>query len=181
MASSPQASPSLAGSVRRVTWCPISDGVYCPVATAGPPSGSSLRNSRKRRPRLSRIGGNERTSRREPMLHGGPACCSRVCSCSRVCRPNERRTKGGSMQREMSFRRGLGVLAAVLMLAGVAPAYAQTQGMDRRDDRRDNRAGGRAAKQACKAGDEKTRAECRQVKRDTKHGTNQAPAPKPEQ
>ncbi len=36
------------------------------------------------------------------------------------------------MQREMSFRRGLGVLAAVLMLAGVAPAYAQTQGMDRR-------------------------------------------------
>src|SRR5205809_5225941 len=37
----------------------------------------------------------------------------------------ERRTKGGSMQREMSFRRGLGVLAAVLMLAGVAPAYAQ--------------------------------------------------------
>jgi len=85
------------------------------------------------------------------------------------------------MQREMSFRRGLGVLAAVLMLAGLAPAYAQTQGMDRRDDRRDNRAGGRAAKQACKAGDEKTRAECRQVKRDSKHGTNQAPAPKPEQ
>src|SRR5256885_11454048 len=68
-------------------------------------------------------GENERTSRREPMLHGGPACCSRVCSCSRVCRPNERRTKGGSMQREMSFRRGLGVLAAVLMLAGVAAAW----------------------------------------------------------
>jgi hypothetical protein len=42
--------------------------------------------------------------------------------------------------------------------------------MDRRDDRRDDRAGGRAAKQECKAGDEKTRAECRQVKRDTKHG-----------
>jgi hypothetical protein len=73
------------------------------------------------------------------------------------------------MQRGASFRRGVGVLAAIVMLAVVAPAYAQTQGMERRDDRRDDRAGGRAAKQACKAGDEKTRAECRQVKRTTKH------------
>ena len=70
-------------------------------------------------------------------------------------------------------RRGVRVLAAIVMLAVVAPAYAQTQGMNRRDDRRDDRAGGRAAKQACKAGDEKTRAECRQVKRTTKHGTAQ--------
>lgn len=68
--------------------------------------------------------------------------------------------------------RGVRVLAAIVMLAAVAPAYAQTQGMNRRDDRRDDRAGGRAAKQACKAGDEKTRAECRQVKRTTKHGTH---------
>ena len=92
------------------------------------------------------------------------------------------------MQQRMSFRGGLGVLAAVLMLAGVAPAYAQTQGMDRRDDRGDNRAGARAEKQACKAGDEKTRAECRHDKRDTKqHGrqggdadkANEAPAAKP--
>ena len=76
------------------------------------------------------------------------------------------------MQR--TSRRGVRVLAAVVMLAVVAPAYAQTQGMERRDDRRDSRAGGRAAKQACKAGDEKTRAECRQVKRTTKHhGTPQ--------
>ena len=75
------------------------------------------------------------------------------------------------MQGRMVFRRGMGVLAAIVMLAVVAPAYAQTQGMNRRDDRRDDRAGGRAAKQACKAGDEKTRAECRQVKRTTKHGT----------
>ena len=66
-------------------------------------------------------------------------------------------------------RRGMGVLAAIVMLAVVAPAYAQTQGMERRDEHRDSRAGGRAAKQACKAGDEKTRAECRQVKRTTKH------------
>jgi hypothetical protein len=71
------------------------------------------------------------------------------------------------MQR--SSRRGVGVLAGIVMLAVVAPAYAQTQGMERRDNRRDSRAGGRAAKQACKAGDEKTRAECRQVKRTTKH------------
>jgi hypothetical protein len=76
-------------------------------------------------------------------------------------------------------------LAAILMCGVVASASAQTQGMDRRDDRRDHRAGGRAAKQACKAGDEKTRAECRQVKRDTKHGSNDAgtastaPAPTP--
>ena len=89
------------------------------------------------------------------------------------------------MQRRMNFRRGMGALAAIVMLASFAPAYAQTQGMEHRDDRRDNRAGGRAAKQACKAGDEKTRAECRQVKHTTKHGTGggevQAPATNPPQ
>jgi len=89
------------------------------------------------------------------------------------------------MQRRTSFRRGMEVLAVIVMLAVVAPAYAQTQGMEHRDNRRDNRAGGRAAKQACKAGDEKTRAECRHVKRTTKHGTGggevQAPATKPPQ
>jgi hypothetical protein len=91
--------------------------------------------------------------------------------------------KENRMERRTSSRRCLGVLAAIVMLAVVAPAYPQTQGMDRRDDRRDSRAGGRAAKQACKAGDEKTRAECRQVKRTTKHGTHpggaEAPAPNP--
>ena len=52
--------------------------------------------------------------------------------------------------------------------------------------RTDGRAGGRAAKQACKAGDEKTRAECRHVKRTTKHDAgevevkpNEAPATNP--
>ena len=92
------------------------------------------------------------------------------------------------MQRRMSFRRGVGALAAMVVLVGIPPAYAQTQGMEHRDDRRDDRAGGRAAKQACKAGDEKTRAECRQTKRTTKHGgqqgggggtANEAPAANP--
>jgi hypothetical protein len=89
------------------------------------------------------------------------------------------------MQRRMNFRRGMGALAAVVTLASVAPVYAQTQGMERRDERQDTRAGGRAAKQACKAGDEKTRAECRQVKHTTKQhgrqGTTNAPAQPPAQ
>ena len=82
---------------------------------------------------------------------------------------------------------GTAALAAFLMLLSVAPSYAQTQGMERRDNRRDNRAGGRAAKQACKAGDEKTNPECRQLKRTTKQagreamhgGAPQAPQPPP--
>ena len=68
----------------------------------------------------------------------------------------------------MSFWRNLGVLATVVMLAGIVPASAQTQGMGRRNERRDDRAAARAAKQACKAGDEKTRADCRQIKRQAK-------------
>jgi len=72
------------------------------------------------------------------------------------------------MRRRMSFWRSVGVLATVMMLAGVAPASAQTQGMGRRNERRDDRAAARAAKQACKAGDEKTRADCRQMKREAK-------------
>ena len=76
------------------------------------------------------------------------------------------------MQRMISLRRGVGVLALVT-LVGAVPVYAQTGGMERRDDRRDDRGAGRDAKQDCKAGDEKSRAECRDVKRDTKHGGNQ--------
>ena len=89
------------------------------------------------------------------------------------------------MQHMRGSRRSVSVLAAVLMCALGAPAYAQTQGMDRRDDHRDDRDAGRAAKQDCKAGDEKSRAECREQKRDTKHGSNDAgtantaPAPTP--
>ena len=86
------------------------------------------------------------------------------------------------MQRMMSLQRGVGVLAALVVLAGAVPVYAQTGGMERRDDRRDDRSAGRSAKQACKAGDEKSRAECRHEKRDTKHGggtANAAPAAQP--
>ena len=93
------------------------------------------------------------------------------------------------MQRKIRFWRSVGVLAAVVVLAGIAPASSQTQVMERRDARRDNRAAARAAKQACKAGDEKSRAECRQVKRDVKQtgrnddgsNANAATAPKPAQ
>jgi hypothetical protein len=95
------------------------------------------------------------------------------------------------MQRKMRFWRGVGVLAAVVVLAGgIAPASAQTQGSERRAERRDVRGGARAAKQACKAGDEKSRADCRQMKREVKQtglpngggsNANAAPVPKPAQ
>ena len=69
------------------------------------------------------------------------------------------------MERRMGLRRASCALAAVVTLACVVPTYAQTQGMERREGARD-------VKQACKAGDEKTRAECRQVKRTTKHSAH---------
>jgi len=90
--------------------------------------------------------------------------------------------------RKRFIRKGAAAVVAALMMLGVGSAYAQTQGMERRDDRRDHRSGGRAEKQACKAGDEKTRAECRQVKRTTKQQgrhdggqQNTAPATTPAQ
>ena len=70
--------------------------------------------------------------------------------------------------RKSFMRKGAAAVVAALMVLSVGSAYAQTQGMERRDDRQDDRAGARDVKQACKAGDEKTRAECRQDKRDTK-------------
>jgi hypothetical protein len=102
-----------------------------------------------------------------------------VCSTGRIAARKE-----NSMQRMMSLRRGVGVLAGLVALAGAVPVYAQTGGMERRDERQDDRGAGRAAKQDCKAGDEKTRAECRQEKRDTKHGgaegtADEAPAAQP--
>jgi hypothetical protein len=71
------------------------------------------------------------------------------------------------------MRQSMPVLTALAFLAGAgvmvtATVYAQTAGMENRDDRRDNRQGSRAVKQACKAGDEKSRPECRQTKRDVK-------------
>jgi len=80
--------------------------------------------------------------------------------------------------------RGAAALAAVVMLLTAVPASAQTQGMERRNERRNMRHGARATKQACKAGDEKTRAECRQMKRSYKHharhgGATEAPQANP--
>ena len=75
------------------------------------------------------------------------------------------------MQRRTRFRRAVCALTTVVLLASSASAFAQTQGMQRRDDRRDNRDAARAVKHACKAGDDKSRAECRQQKRNAKHGT----------
>ena len=88
----------------------------------------------------------------------------------------------------MSFWRRVSVLAAVVVLAGIVPAAAQTQGNERREERRESRSGSRAVKQACKAGDEKSRSECRHMKHQAKHaephdvGSNANAAPaKPSQ
>ena len=70
--------------------------------------------------------------------------------------------------RKKFIRKGAAAVVAALLVLSVGAASAQTPGMERRDERRDDRAGARATKQACKAGDEKTRAECRQMKRATK-------------
>ena len=74
------------------------------------------------------------------------------------------------MEWRTGLRRATCALAAVMTLASVVPTYAQTQGMQRRH-------GARAAKQACKAGDEKTRAECRQGKRHGKQAARQGKTP----
>ena len=85
-----------------------------------------------------------------------------------------------------SLGKAAATLAAAVMLLNAVPASAQTQGMERRNERRNMRQGARATKQACKAGDEKTRAECRQLKRSYKHherhgGTTSAPPANPAQ
>ena len=85
---------------------------------------------------------------------------------------------------QSSLGKGAAALAAVVMLLGAVPAFAQTQGMERRHERRNVRQGARAAKQACHAGDEKTRPECRQMKRSIKQharhgGTTSAPPENP--
>ena len=75
------------------------------------------------------------------------------------------------MKKVRCIRKGAAAVVAALLVLSVGAASAQTQGMERRDERRDDRAGARATKQACKAGDEKTRAECRHMKRQAKqHG-----------
>ena len=73
------------------------------------------------------------------------------------------------MRHSMLAVAGFVVLGSAVVVTTTTYADNQgTQGMQRRDDRRDNRQGARAQKQACKAGDEKSRAECRHDKRNTK-------------
>jgi hypothetical protein len=74
------------------------------------------------------------------------------------------------MERRMRLRRAACALAGVVTLACAVPTYAQTQGMERRGQARN-------AKQACNAGDEKTRAECRQVKRHSRQADRQGKNP----
>jgi hypothetical protein len=86
------------------------------------------------------------------------------------------------MNMSLSLGKAVASLAAVVTLLSAVPMSAQTNGMERRDQRRDVRDASRATKQACKAGDEKSRPECRQQKRATKHqlrqgGTTSPPAP----
>jgi hypothetical protein len=72
---------------------------------------------------------------------------------------------------------GLVAVAATIGLPvaiGAQPAWAQTNGMERRDDRRDTRQVSRDVKQACKSTGE-TRAECRQTKRDVKQTGRRTP------
>ena len=92
------------------------------------------------------------------------------------------------MNRRIRVGASIALLALGTLFIAPVHGFAQTQGMENRDDRRDNRAGARSEKQDCKAGDEKTRAECRNVKRDTKQdgrqgedagNTNAAPAANP--
>lgn len=60
---------------------------------------------------------------------------------------------------------GLGITTELVTTTNV---YAQTDGMQRRGERRDNRQDARTEKHECKAGEEDSRSECRQQKRDTK-------------
>ena len=75
------------------------------------------------------------------------------------------------------------IFTALVVIAAtgltVTTTFAQTGGMDRRDNREE----GREEKAACKAGDEKSRPECRQDKRDTKQegrGDEKSETEKPE-
>jgi hypothetical protein len=90
----------------------------------------------------------------------------------------------------MTWKRHLSVPISALVLAAAAAitvpviAHSQTQGMERRYDRRDDRRNARDTRQTgrqeardakweCKAGDDKIRAECRQIKRNTKQQARQ--------
>ena len=83
------------------------------------------------------------------------------------------------MYRRFSYRVGASMLALALgaVLTAPLPSYAQTGGMDRRDDRQEDRQDGRDAKDECKDANG-NRIDCRQEKRDVKHGgAGEAAAP----
>jgi hypothetical protein len=82
------------------------------------------------------------------------------------------------MNSRIAFRVGSSIAALTLCALFTAPGrgYAETQGGERRDDRQDSRGAGRDAKEECKDAGGK-RIDCRQQKRDVKHGGSQdAPA-----
>ena len=71
--------------------------------------------------------------------------------------------------RNMGVTAVLTTFVATLALSAYPPtAYAQTQGMHRRDDRRGTRHESRSTKHDCNAAGGSSRSECRQTKRDTK-------------
>jgi hypothetical protein len=82
------------------------------------------------------------------------------------------------MNRRISFRVGTSMAALAFGILLIAPVrgYAQTQGGERRDDRQDGRNAGRDAKEECKDAGGK-RIDCRQEKRDVKHGGAPQAAP----
>ncbi len=92
-----------------------------------------------------------------------------------------------SFGQKVMIMKTLKILGALTMVATVGStvvistypqtAHAQTQGGERRDERRDTRQTSRDVKQACKAGDEKSRAECRQGKHEVKQTGRQGESP----
>ena len=79
------------------------------------------------------------------------------------------------MEKFVGLLAALAIAAPLALTAVPQAARAQTPGMEHRDDRRDTRQVSREVKQACKAGDEKTRSECRNTKRDVKQEGRQTP------
>ena len=79
------------------------------------------------------------------------------------------------MNRKISFRVGASMAALAFGILLIAPVrgHAQTQGKERRDERQGGRDAGRDAKKECKDAGGK-RIDCRQEKRDVKHGAPQA-------
>ena len=69
----------------------------------------------------------------------------------------------------MSVIAALATFTPMLVLSTYPQAaYAQTQGMVRRDDRRDTRQVSRSTKHACNAAGGSSRSDCRQTKRTVK-------------